>query len=142
MIKQLSLFLENKPGRLAYVCKALAEEGISIRALCIADTTDFGVLRMIVDNPGLAEEKMKARNFLVSISDVIGVHVEDRPGGLASVLDLLEKEGISVEYVYAFNGKADKNAMIFMRLSDNQRGIELFKKQEVGFISPEEVYVN
>ncbi len=140
MLKQVSLFLENKPGRLAHVCRVMAQEDINIRALSIADTTDFGVLRLIVDNPELAEETLKAQGFQVSITDVVGIKVADRPGGLADALDQLEKEGISVEYMYAFLGKCGDQAMVILRLNDNAKGIEVIKKCNMEFMTPEEVY--
>lgn len=140
MLKQLSIFLENKPGRLANVCRIMAQEGINIRALSIADTTDFGVLRLIVDNPDLAEDKLKAREVLVSITDVIGIKVSDRPGGLADAMDLLGQEGISVEYMYAFVGKSGDQAMVILRLNDNAKGIEAINKHHIELMTPEEVY--
>ena len=142
MLKQLSLFLENKPGRLANVCRAMAEEGLNIRALSIADTTDFGVLRLIVDNPELAETKLKARGFLVSITDVVGIKVADRPGGLSAALNHFEKVGISVEYMYAFLGRDGDQAMVILRLNDNAKGIELIKGSNIELMTPEEVYKN
>jgi hypothetical protein len=142
MLKQVSLFLENKPGRLANVCRVMAQENINIRALSIADTTDFGVLRLIVDNPELAEERLKARGFLVSITDVVGIKVPDRPGGLAEALEELEKENISVEYMYAFLGKCGDQAMVILRLNDNAVAVEVIKKSNLEFMTPEEVYQN
>ena len=140
MLKQISMFLENKSGRLARVCRAMSEEGINIRALSIADTTDFGVVRLIVDNPILAEEKLKARDILVSVTDVVGVKVPDKPGGLAGALDMLDAGGVSVEYMYAFVGKSGDDAMVIMRLKDNDKGVEVFRKNHLELISPEEVY--
>ena len=142
LIKQLSLFLENKLGRLANVCRIMAQEGVNIRALSIADATDFGVLRLIVDNPDLAQEKLKARGIIVSITDVIGIKVPDRPGGLAEALDLLGMENISVEYMYAFVGKSGDQAMVILRLDDNAKGIEAVKKHHIELMTPEEVYQN
>ena len=142
MIKQISIFLENKPGRLANVCRIMAQEGLNIRALSIADATDFGVLRLIVDNPDLAEEKLKARGIIVSSTDVIGIKVPDRPGGLAEAMDLLGKENISVEYMYAFVGKSGDQAMVILRLDDNARGVEAVKKHSIELMTPEEVYRN
>lgn len=142
MLKQLSMFLENKPGRLARVCRAMLEEGINIRALSIADTTDFGLVRLIVDNPHLAEERLSARGFLVSITDVVGVKVPDRPGGLVDALDVLEKEDVSVEYVYAFLGKSGDEAMVIFRLNDNGKGMEALRKNHIDLLTPEEVYIN
>jgi len=142
MLKQLSLFLENKPGRLANICRIMSQEGVNIRALSIADATDFGVLRLIVDNPELAEEKLKARGVLAGMTDVVGIKVPDQPGGLADALDKLEGEGVSVEYMYAFVGKSGGQAMVILRMSDNDRGMEVFRKHEIPLITPGEVYQN
>ena len=142
MLKQISLFLENKPGRLANACRIMAQEGINIRALSVADATDFGILRLIVDNPDLAEEKLKARGVIVSITDVVGIKVPDRPGGLADAMDLLGKEDISVEYMYAFVGKSGDQAMVILRMDDNAKGLEAMKKHNIDFMTPQEVYQN
>jgi hypothetical protein len=142
MLKQISLFLENKPGRLANACRIIAEEGINIRALSVADATDFGILRLIVDKPDLAEEKLKARGVIVSITDAIGVKVPDKPGGLAEAMDMLGKENISVEYMYAFVGKSGDQAMVIIRLDDNAKGIEAISKHNIALMTPEEVYQN
>ena len=140
MIKQISLFLENKPGRLAKVCRIMAEEGVNIRALSIADAADFGVLRLIVDNPDLAEEKLKARGVIVSITDVIGIKVPDQPGGLAGAMEWLGQEAVSVEYMYAFVGKSGDQAMVILRLDDNEKAIEAIRKHHIELMTPEEVY--
>ncbi|MDR1193639.1 MAG: ACT domain-containing protein [Peptococcaceae bacterium] len=142
MLKQISLFLENKPGRLAYVCRVMGQEGINIRALSVADTTDFGVLRLIVDNPSLAEEKLKARGFLVNITDVAGIKIEDRPGGLADALEKLGEENIAVEYVYAFLNKCGDQAMVILRLSDNERAAAALRKRGIPMMTEEEAYRN
>jgi hypothetical protein len=120
----------------------MAEESVNIRALSIADSTDFGVLRLIVDNPDLAEEKLKSRGVLVNITEVVGIKVPDRPGGLADALYRLGEEAISVEYMYAFVGKSDDQAMVILRLDDNVKGIEAVRKHHIELITPEEVYEN
>ena len=140
MLKQISMFLENNPGRLARACRIMAEEGINIRALSLADATDFGLLRLIVDNPLLAEEKLGARGILVNTIDVAGVKVPDRPGGLGEALDALDKAGVSVEYMYAFVGKFGDRAMVILRLSDNARGVEALQGADLELLTPEEVY--
>jgi len=118
----------------------MAQEGVNIRALSMADTADFGLVRLIVDDPQLAEEKLAGRGFLVSITDVIGIKVPDRPGGLAEALDLLEKEEVSVEYMYAFLGKSGDQATVILRLDDYGKGIETFTINGVELLTPEEVY--
>jgi len=140
MIKQISLFLENKKGRLANVCRAMGEEGINIRALSIADTTDFGVLRLIVDDPKKAEAQLKKRSFLVSITDVVGIKVTDQPGGLSAALDLLEKADVSVEYMYAFLGKCVNQAMVILRLNDSEKGLDVLKRNGIELLEEAEAY--
>jgi hypothetical protein len=141
MIKQISLFLENKKGRLAHVCRVMGQEGINIRALSIADTTDFGVLRLIVDDPVKAEAKLKERGFLVSITEVVAIKVDDNPGGLSVALDLLEKADVSVEYMYAFLGKCGDQAMVILRLSDNLKGVNtLLESKEIELMQESEAY--
>jgi len=140
MLKQISMFLENKAGRLARVCRVMAEEGINIRALSIADTADFGLVRLIVDNPELAEQKLSARGFMVSITEVVGVKVPDRPGGLGVALDVLDSAEVSVEYIYAFIGKSDDRAMVILRLDNNDKGVEALRKANLELLTPEEVY--
>ena len=142
MIKQISLFLENKPGRLARVCRVMAEERINIRALSIADSADFGLVRLIVDNPDLAEEKLRARGFLSSITEVVGVKVPDKPGGLVEALDILEKEQVSVEYMYAFLGVSGEKTMVILRLDDCPKGEDALRKNKIEILTPEEVYDN
>ena len=140
MLKQISLFIENKTGRLARVCRVMAEEGINLRALYLADTADFGLMRLIVDNPLLAEEKLKARELIVSVNEVVGVKVPDRAGGLAEALDILEKEKVSVEYMYAFLGKSSDKAFVILRLNDNEKGVKALLQNGIEVLAPEEVY--
>ncbi len=140
MIKQVSLFLENKNGSLARVCKIMGEENINIRALSIADTTDFGVLRLIVNDPESAVEKLKDKDFLVSLTEVVGIKVQDKPGSLSAVLDKLEDEGVAVEYMYAFYDDSHKVAQVILRLSDNEKGIRAMKELKLDFLSEEEAY--
>jgi len=108
MIHQISAFVENQPGRLCDITGALASRGINIRAFTIADTTDFGILRLIVDDPDQAVEALRATNVTVVKTEVLAVRLVDTPGGMHKVLEALREEGISVEYAYAFvSGKAD-----------------------------------
>lgn len=106
-VEQISIFLENKSGRLADVAGVLAESGINIRALSLADTTDFGILRLIVNDTEKAKQVLKSNGFTVGKTEVIAVEVADRPGGLAEILTIVKDEGINVEYMYAFVQKAE-----------------------------------
>ena len=110
-VEQISIFLENKAGRLAEVSRVLSEAGVNIRALSLADTSDFGILRLIVDNNDRAKEVLKERGFTVGKTDVVAVEVEDRPGGLSRILDILSRQNINVEYMYAFVQHSGKDAV-------------------------------
>ncbi len=140
MIKQISVFVENKPGRLAEITKVLKEKNVDIRALSIADTTDFGILRMIADNPDLALEALRSEGLTVTTTDVIAVGIEDRPGGLYGILSALNEKGISVEYAYAFITRKAEGAFVIIRVEDNAAAVEILRKAGVKLLTPEEVY--
>lgn len=139
-VEQISVFLENKAGRLAEVTKVLGEAGINIRALSLADTTDFGILRLIVDQYDKAREVLKKHGFTVGKTEVVAVEVPDRPGGLASVLRILAESNINVEYMYAFVQHSGKNAVIIFRFDDLERAIALLQQAGVRIFTGEEVY--
>ncbi len=139
-VEQISVFLENKAGRLAEVTKVLGEAGINIRALSLADTTDFGILRLIVDQYDKAREVLKQHGFTVGKTEVVAIEVPDRPGGLASVLKILSDSGINVEYMYAFVQHSGKNAVIIFRFDDLERAIQLLQQAGVRIFKGEEVY--
>ena len=102
MIDQISVFLENKTGRLAELCRALGNAGIDMHALMVADTEEFGVVRIICDTPSAAKELLDSEGFSASVTSVLAVEIPDRPGGLADVLEALQAQGISLEYAYCF----------------------------------------
>ena len=124
-IKQISIFLENKKGRLAEVINCLAEEGVNIRALSLADTKDFGVLRLIVNDPDKTRDVLKKNKFVVQETDVIGIEIEDRPGGLSKVLGALDKEGLNVEYMYATVEKSKDKAVVIFKVDEYKKAIEV-----------------
>jgi len=140
LIKQISIFLENKQGRLAEVTRTLGENNIDIRALSLADTTDFGVLRLIVNNPDKARQILTENGFAVSINDVIAIEVEDKPGGLADVLAVLDRKGISIEYMYAFVNSKPNTAMVIFRVENPESALEILKSENVKIKSAEDVY--
>ncbi|BCV20432.1 ACT domain-containing protein [Moorella sp. Hama-1] len=139
-IKQISVFLENKSGRLAAVTRLLAGQGINIRALSIADTSDFGILRLIVDNPDRAYAELKAAGFTVSLTEVLGVEMPDRPGGLSSILAILEEKGINIEYLYAFIGKGDNGALVIFRVEELDAAIEVLRARGINVLDGEKIY--
>ncbi len=140
MIKQISVFLENKSGRLIRVAQALGEAEINIRGLSIADTSDFGILRMIVDKPEKAITELKNRGMMATVTEVIAMEVPDTPGGLATVLSYLEDAGINIEYLYSFIEKPTSNAIIMMRVEKIDAALEVLKKHEVPIVGGERIY--
>lgn len=119
-LSQLSIFVENKPGSLNEIIGALGALEINIRALSLADTESFGILRLIVDHPERAAEKLRGR-YSVKLNHVVGVRMEDRPGGLSVPLSVLADAGVSVEYAYAFIGKRDNDACVILRTDDPEK---------------------
>jgi len=139
-VEQISVFLENKAGRLAEVTRVLGEAGVNIRALSLADTTDFGILRLIVDKYEVAREVLKSKGFTVGKTEVVAIEVPDRPGGLASVLAILAQAGINVEYMYAFVQHSGKNAVIIFRFDNLEDAISILQKEGIHIYKGEEVY--
>lgn len=135
VIYQISAFIENKPGKLEGVIKALSDENISIRALSIADTTDFGILRLIVDDTSAAIEVLEKRGITASKTRVIGVKMSDEPGALYHVLSVLKSAGISVEYAYAFITHSKNEACVVLRVEDNERATEVLTAGGVQLVS-------
>ena len=125
IIKQISIFVENKPGRLAEITEIIAKNNINIRALSVADTTHFGILRIIVDNPEEVERILRDAGLTVSITSVITACIHDRPGGLAEVLKLLSSRDIQIEYMYAFIAKSDNEAYVVMRIEAEDAAVKL-----------------
>lgn len=119
IIKQISIFVENKAGRLAEITETIAKAGIDIRALSIADTTDFGILRLIVDKPEDAALTLKEAGLTVSITNVIAVGIDDTPGSFSVPMRILADAGIDVEYMYAFISRDTKKAYVILRVADN-----------------------
>lgn len=139
-VEQISIFLENKSGRLAEVTELLAKSGINIRALSLADTADFGILRLILNDLEKAKKVLKENGFTVGKTEVIAVEVPDRPGGLAGILNALQGEGINVEYMYAFVQKSGENAIIIFRFDELEKAIAALQKAGVRILKGEEVY--
>lgn len=139
-IQQLSLFLENEPGHLGLACRELAKAGISIQTLSLADTQQFGILRLIVREWEKAKEILEAAGCVVNVSEVVAVEVEDRPGGLAEILDVIETCGLNIEYMYAFTfGRADRAVLVF-RFEDVDVAIENLQGQDVSLVNSVEIF--
>jgi len=139
-VKQLSIFLENQSGRLAEVTGALGNEGINIRALSLADTSGFGILRLIVNDIESARTALKGKGFTVRETDVIAVEIPDKPGGLANILSILGRNGINIEYMYAFVEKASNDAVVIFRFENIDNAIEVLKAEGINVLTAEEVY--
>ncbi|THB75867.1 MAG: ACT domain-containing protein [Desulfobacteraceae bacterium] len=140
LAEQISIFLENKEGRLAEVTAILSDAGVNIRALSLADTTDFGILRMIVSDNVKAEAALKKEGFTVGKTKIVAVEVTDEPGGLNQVLDPLCANDINVEYMYAFANPKCQNAIMIFRFDDSDRALEILKEKNIKVIAGEEVY--
>jgi len=136
---QISIFLENKKGRLAAATAVLAKIEANLRALNIADTTDFGILRVIVDNPEYICTKLKEKGFTAKTTDVIAAAVEDEPGALNNILQLLDKHDINLEYLYVFIGKDDTKAILIMRIKDIENAEKILKSEGITLLSHEDI---
>lgn len=138
-VEQISIFIENKSGRLAEVTRVLGEAGVNIRALSLADTSDFGILRLIVDQTDKAKETLKAENFTVSKTEVVAVEVPDKPLGLYSILEVLEDGEVNVEYMYAFVERCGENAVIIFRFDDIDSAIKVLTENDINVLKGERV---
>ena len=138
-VEQISIFIENKSGRLAEVSGVLGKAGVNIRALSLADTSDFGILRLIVDDTDTSLQVLREKNFTVSKTEVIGVEVPDTPGGISTILQVLDDNDVNVEYMYAFANPQCKNAIMIFRFDDYKKAIELLDKYNIKVIGPEEI---
>ena len=139
-VEQLSIFIENKSGRLAEVTRLLGEAGINIRALSLADTSDFGILRLIVNQTEKAKDVLKSNEFTVSKTEVVAVEVPDRPGGLAQILQTLQEKAINVEYMYAFVERCGENAVIIFRFDETETAIAALKANGFDILEGERLY--
>ena len=128
IIKQISIFVENKPGRLAEITEIIAKNDINIRALSVADTTHFGILRIILDDPEMVQRVLKEAGLTVSITSVITAAIKDRPGGLAEVLKLFAAHDIQIEYMYAFIAKSENEAYVVMRIENEEEAVKLLRE--------------
>lgn len=138
-IRQISVFVENKPGRLSSITGILKDNGIDIRALSIADTRDFGILRIIVNAPELACQKLRQEAYTVTITEVVAICIDDEMGKFSDVMRVLNDAGINVEYLYAFLSKSDNKASIILRVDDNEKAHEAFEKAGIAQLTEEDI---
>jgi hypothetical protein len=139
-IKQLSLFIENKSGALNQVCQVLKKNSINISTLSLADTEQFGIMRLLIHDWENAKTVLEKDGFVVNVTEVLALPVDDRPGGLADLLEVLDKNGINVEYMYAFTyGKSGQAIMVF-RFEDPDKALEVLAKENIDVIKSIELF--
>ncbi len=138
IIKQLSIFVENKRGRLAEITKAIAAADVDIRALSIADTTDFGILRLIVNKPDAAAAALKEKGITVSVTNVIAVGIDDVPGAFSVPMQILADNEIDVEYMYAFITRKSEKAYVILRVADNDAAAKVLADKGVEILTEEQ----
>jgi len=139
-VEQISIFIENKSGRLAEITRILGEAGINIRALSLADTSDFGILRLIVNKVEQAKIVLKEKGFTVNKTEVVAVEVPDQPGGLSAILQVLDREQINVEYMYAFVERCGGNAVIIFRFDEIDKAIDALTANGIKILEGERLY--
>ena len=139
-VEQISIFIENKSGRLAEITRILGEAGINIRALSLADTSDFGILRLIVNDGASATTVLKEHGFTVNMTEVVAVEVPDQPGGLSAILQTLDREAINVEYMYAYVERCGGNAVIIFRFDETDKAIAALQAQNFNMLEGSRIY--
>lgn len=142
MVQQLSVFLQNKSGKIAAVVRALSDSGVDIRALSIADTTDFGILRMLVSDISAAKTALAEQNCILSVNEVTVVAVPDAPGGLSRVLSLMAQEEIDIEYMYSLIDRGKEDAYMVFRVSDEKRLLKVLSENGLSAVAPDKLGLN
>jgi hypothetical protein len=138
-LTQISIFLENRKGRLYEVCSLLGKNTINIRALNIAETPEFGILRIVVDRPEDAVKLLKENGFVANLTDIVAVEVEDRPGGLASILKIFSDNNINLEYMYGFVEKSSNKALLVFRFDEPDKAIEVLLRNKIKIIGKKDI---
>ncbi len=139
-VRQISVFLENKPGQLAHLCRIIADAGIDLKALNIAETSDYGVLRIITDKPETTLNVLKRESLVCSCNTVVAVRVPDQPGGLANILDIIAKRNISIEYMYSMlGGNGTSSAIMVFQTNENEKvfrnaGLDVLESSDIGIV--------
>ena len=134
VIQQISIFLENKSGRLADVTRVMAQAGINLRAISIADTADFGILRVIADRPDPALEALGKAGFTTRTTDVLALEIEDQPGSLAKVMDIFKETGVNIEYLYASLEKSGNKAVVIFKVEDVEHGLKIVRDHKLSIV--------
>ncbi len=139
-VEQIAIFLENRTGRLSEITQVLAENGINIRAMSLADTADFGILRLIVNDTQKAKQILQKNGFTVGTTEVIVIEVPDKPGGLAGALKVITEAELNIEYMYAFSQKSGESGLIIFRFDEVEKAIKAFQVAKFRILTGEEVY--
>ena len=139
-IKQLTVFVENKQGALVSITDTLSKNNIYLRALSIAETQDFGMLRLIVNDTEIAEKVLKEEGYLIKVNDVVGVKIGDTPGKLSAALRVLDEKKINMDYLYAFMARTEKHAYVVIRVEDNDAAEKALEDAGFHMITEEDVY--
>ncbi len=139
-IQQLSMFLENKPGRLSEPCRLLASAGINILTLSLADTQQFGIMRLIVRDWEKARAVLQESGAVVNVTEVVATEVEDKPGGLAAILEVIEAAGLNIEYMYAFTFRSGDKAVLVFRFNNPDEAVRVLQSKGVNVIDSVELY--
>lgn len=138
-VKQLSIFVENKEGKLVTITDAISKANIDIRAMSVADTQDFGIFRLIVTDPEKAKDALESSGCFVSITKVVGVSIPDEPGALAKVINILARSNINIEYMYAFITISKQNASVVLRVADNEFAEKILAENGVKLLSESDI---
>ena len=139
MIKQISIFATNKPGQVVKDADALSQENIDIRAMCVADTQDFGIIRLIVNDTDKAKQALSSHKCIVQITNVVGIKIPDKPGSTKQALELLSKKGVNIDYMYAFVTKSKEYAYFVMRVENPEEADKILSESGVELITQEEI---
>lgn len=139
-IKQISVFVENKPGRLVEITREIADAGIDLRAVSLADTSDFGILRIIVDNPDEAEKILRESGHTVALTNVIAVGIDDKPGEFSKAMKILADNHTNVDYMYAFTGNRTGTAYVIIKSDDLEQGVKVLKENGITILESKDIY--
>ena len=140
ILKQLSVFLENKPGALSRPCRLLAQAGLNLQTVALADTQQFGILRLVTHDWEQARKVLTAADFVVKVTDVVALEIPDRPGGLADVLEVIERAGVNVEYMYAFTAKQDGKGLMLFRFDQPETALAALQARHMNAVSTAELF--
>ena len=137
--KQISIFLENRPGALSELCKVLEAESVSMRAMCLAEAEDFGILRIIVDDPYNTATILRDHGYINKLTKVLTIEIEDKPGALIEALDILSGEGVNLEYSYAFLSRKEDRAYMVMRVANTTKAVEKLQGKGINIICQDDL---